>query len=357
MAAAAPVRDRIVPVRRPPACQYADMRILRILAALVIAVAALSACAPTPQPQPTADAATPTSTPMPRPSAPPTGPVLAYDGECASVFADPAAVLGFDAEALPGDADLPTGLVTLGGLKCSWVAVGGTFEAVTLMALPVTQVPEELRSRFATTACEWSFDTPYCHLAGSVGETWVMVSKRALDEVGTPPDLAPVLAAALERAATVPAPIAATPTDEWWDSVDCATVEQAAGIAEVYAPATFEPGYPAGFGSWPTDGMLASTDQWCPWYSYETSEAVWMNLLPGAGSQWDDVDFTGATPVDVVGAEAAVLVTVDDNLGLVDEREVLYATDGTNVLRIQMSPIPLEDLAARVFAGMADAGR
>ncbi len=225
------------------------------------------------------------------------------------------------------------------------------------MALPVTEVPEELRARFEATACEWSFDTPYCHLAGSVGGTWVMVSKRALDEAGTPPDLAPVLAAALESAATAPEPIAATPADEWWDSVDCATVEQVAGIAEVYAPATFEPGYPAGFGTWPTDGMLASTDQWCPWFSYETSEAVWMNLLPGAGSQWDDADFTGATPVDVVGAEAAVLVTVDDNLGLMDEREVLYATDGANVLRIQMSPIPLEDLAARVFAGMADAGR
>ena len=323
------------------------MRTSRSAVILVAAAIALAGCASNGAPQAT-PAATPTAatspTPTPTPTRDPAGPTRAFDGDCAGVFTDPSAVLGFDA--VLRTLETPTGIGTLGGLRCSWTDVDDLWEGLSLAALPVQQVPDELRSRFEATACDWSYDTLYCHLAATVGGTWVMVSKASLDESGTVPDLAPVLAAALETAAAAPEPIAATPTADWWEPVDCAALEVTAAIAEVFAPATFEPGYPSAFGAWPTDELLAPTDQWCPWYSYDINEAIWMNLLPGAGSQWDDSDFEGATPVDVVGAQSAVLVPTADG-------EVLYATDGANVLRIQMSPIPLPDLAARIFAAVS----
>lgn len=324
-------------------CKHSPMRTRRLAVILLVALAAVTGCASNGPSQAT-PVATPVAEPTPAPSETvPPELVRAFDGDCGAVFTDADAVLGFDASL--GENDAPTGVGTLGGIRCNWTAVDDVWEHLALTALPVPQVPDELQSRYETTACDWSYDTLDCHLAGSAGGTWVMVSKSMLDENGPTPDLAPVLAAALETAAAAPEPVAATRTADWWEPADCATLEVAADIAEVYAPATFEPGYPSGFGEWPTDEVVAPFDQWCPWYSYDTSEAIWMNLLPGAGSQWEHSSFDGATPVEVTGAQSAVLVSTED-------REVLYATDGANVLRITMSPIPMPDLAARVFAAM-----
>ena len=324
------------------------MRRRALTVVAVVVALALSGCTPlvtssaTPTPTPTRTP-TPTATPTPAPSTASAVPVLAFGGDCASVFADPRAVLGFDPTLR--QIETPTGLGTLGGLRCEWTAVDDIWEGLAFTALPVLQVPHELRSRYETTACDWSYDTLYCHLAASAGGTWVMVSKEALDDSGTPPDLAPVLTAALESASVAPEPVAASPTTEWWEPVDCAALESAAGIAEVFAPHTFESSWPGGAYSWPTDALLAPTDQWCPWYSYDAGVGVWLNVLPGAGSVWDGSDFEGGTPVDVAGAQDAVIMPSAGG-------DVLYATDGANVLRIRESPIPMPDLAARIFAAM-----
>jgi len=318
------------------------MRILRVLAPLVIAVAALSACAPTPQAQPAPAAAEQTPTSTPTPAA--TGPVEAFGGDCAHALPDASAVVGY--EAVPVPATGPVGIRTLGGIGCTWYNAADEFQSVSLHALPVDDVPATMRGAFESVTCLQSYDWQQCHLGGTAAGTWVLVSAPALDEAGAAPDLAPALAAALASAGAWPDPRAATPSEDWWESVDCAQLETEADIAGAFAPHPFEAGYPSGFGDSPLTDVLAPTDQWCPWYSSDAGTRIWMNLLPGAGAQWDDAAFADGTPVEVAGAVAAVLVTEDGS-------EVLYATDGANVLRVREAPVPLPDLATRVFAALS----
>jgi len=317
------------------------VRGLSVVAALGL-VLTMGACTPQEadaEPSaPSSPSALPTSTPTPTPGS---DPVKAFGGDCANILADPGAVAGFDVTLY--SVTNPTGIGTLGGLACSWHSESA--EGFTVYALPDDQVPDAVRASFQTTACAQSYDWQHCHLGGSAAGTWVLVSMPALDEVGTAPDLAPALAAALAGAPQWPAPRAAVRAADWWAPVDCAQLATTADFATAFAPNTFEAGYPVDFGAGPIDDLLAPTTQWCPWYSYDSSTGIWMNLLPGAGSQWEGSSLAGGPPVEVAGAEAAVMMTEFD-------REVLYATDGANVVRIQEAPVPLVDLAARVFAAL-----
>lgn len=319
------------------------VRGLSVVAALGL-LPAVAACTPQEadaEPSaPSSPSALPTPSPTPTPT-PGSAPVRAFGGDCANVLTDPGAVAGFDVTLYT--VTRPTGIGTLGGLSCSWHSESA--EGFTVYALPDDQVPDAVRASYETTACAQSYDWQHCHLGGSAAGTWVLVSMPALDEVGTAPDLAPALAAALAGAAQWPDPRAAVPAADWWAPVDCAQLATTADFAATFAPEAFESGYPVDFGAGPIDDLLAPTDQWCPWFSYDSMEGIWMNLLPGAGSQWEGSSLDGGTPVEVAGAQAAVMMTEFDS-------EVLYATDGANVVRIQEAPVPLADLAARVFTAL-----
>lgn len=266
--------------------------------------------------------------------------VVPFDGDCANVVSDAAALVGGEVTASPDFP--PEAIATLGGIGCHWFSANGT--SLSVYVAPEHLVPGPLIDRFTAGGCELSYDWQECHLSGSSGGMWALVSMPSLDERGTPPpSIVQALDEVLGSVSGWPAGVPAVRTDEWWEPIDCEQLGADIDVTALMAGTEFYAGYPTDSAPHPISEMIdpAGVSQWCPWFSYDLG-GIWMNLYPGARFQWDLLE---GAPTTVAGAEAAVLTEVYGTT-------VLAATDGTNIVTVQEAPIPLEELAAQVLAAL-----
>ncbi|GAB2696260.1 hypothetical protein BKA24_001199 [Microbacterium marinum] len=326
-----------------------------ILIAFVSALV-LVGCAASPTLPQTVGTAAPTpemsSSATPTPSEPPTVtvPTRFFDGDCAAVLtgAELDDLLGegwttfddylaaVDGIALPDP--LPEG--TLGGLTCRWVAnevSSSEVHNLSLLLLPVDQVPAEFLDTFDAKRCDPSYDTSICRLSRSVDGVWIMASPPYYGEgsMGEPSEAfldRTIAAAAAGVASRGGAPVPATRTAQWWTLPSCEEFASHMRFDEL-TEGGFESGYWEG-SEQAEQSLMAAADvsKDCPYYSSsdrlapdEEHRIFSVSVYPGGHWMWD-VILDGGVDVELTGARAAVAVSYDEHLVNV------YATDGVNVV-------------------------
>ncbi len=327
-----------------------------------VVVAALSACAPAPELVPSAPAAaSPTPTPTPTTAVAPT---LAFGGDC-GVMANPAelAVAMGAAPSAPTEfAD--TGVRSLGGLMCSWIASENS-SLVLAYGLPTAVVPLDVRQKYAEPVCEHFFVEGEffgggggCRVAVADDETWVLVTVEvwmddaSQHEMRILQEAAPLFERALADAGS---PAAIVRTSEWWAPATCDDIAAGVPLASMLG-GEVQVGYPSEFGrDVPNElAVRLGTTIECKWYSAPAGgELSALLFWAYPGGAWDYERMLADE-----GAERELSsVTVDGTTGAVagigairPESSYLLATDGVNLLEQLEAPDAAAAAAAVIDA-------
>jgi len=224
---------------------------------------------------------------------------------------------------------------------------------VEMSILPSSVVPESFRNKYADTVCEgYQYDGSGCRRAFESGATWTLVTASSIlqedndaDEQATRDRLdavIPVFQAATAGAVT---PSPAPRTAAWWQPITCDELKSRIPLADILGTASYEDGYPSGFGTDVPDEIAraAGLGDVCRWYGFTDAgemNALIVNVYPGAAWDWDRIAANAGrggvapTTVEVEGAVAAVT-----GLGAVrPTSHYLWATDGVNVVSVLEAP-------------------
>lgn len=335
------------------------------LVALLVLTLAVSGCAATPTPVASSTPASAASTPTPTPT--PVGPLAAFDGDCAQVLtaADREAILGpgsltadeWFAENYP-DAPRSVGAdatLLAGGVSCRWMPAAEAdlpegMEDLWIEIYPEEVVPTDVRTALAEPRCDPQYDSSGCRLARSVDGTWVMA--RAGWLLYEPP--VDVLSLALDTVAAnlahSQAPVAATPTEQWWAIPECDAFGDQLGLSEMLGE-----GYHSGYweGSAQFEDLIlagAGVRQFCQYSSAESIPDGYEFMIlsvtvePGGALTWDDGPVDDEVSVDIPGAEQAFSGSTSG----------VRATDGTNTVTVASEGDDADALVAeRVLAELS----
>ncbi|MCR2793902.1 hypothetical protein NQ156_12580 [Microbacterium sp. zg.Y625] len=343
------------------------MRILRVLAPLVIGVAALSACTTPPQtPQTSPSPSDAGLSPAPTPEA--VGPVAAFDGDCANVLTQQQveSILGVGATDQASWSEANAGASarrgidlnaesTAGGLECTWMGGEGAglpegMDGISVYALPEAAVTGV---DFSDPRCEPSYDSTLCRMSRVANGVWLMA--RAGWQLSAPPveQLDAALTAAAANLASFPAPVSATRGSTWWELPSCDDIASHIGLSDL-AGANLYGGFEGGPSPQPEDELLddAGVARRCAWFTDSgsadpagRSASFALEIMPGGAGWWDDVAaHPDATAVTIPGAEGAI-VTGEEGT------HIAVATDGVNVLRAVHGHPPDNDFALVVELG------
>lgn len=348
--------------------------------ALLPVVALVLACAACASPA-TGAGATGTGTAAASPSASspavapsPTAAAVVFDGDCAQVLTDAqrGAILGSGSQtqeeafaaAYPDVVNhvAPDPAELLGGVQCGWVAADDAdlpegLGGISVMILPAASVAAEYSEALADARCDPSYDSTFCRLARSEGDTWVMASARS--ELTEPP--AAVLEATLDAvaanlASTSP-PVAAPRMAEWWAFPACDALGEELQLSDLLGD-RYHSGHWEGSDQF-EDLILrgAGVRQYCQYSS--NSEALpdghdfsilSVELLPGGGAQWTDAAADETAPT-VAGAESAF----QSHTGGEWPVWRLRARDGVNLLNVTAEGDDIDvEVAERVLAAFGD---
>lgn len=304
----------------------------------------------TPTPSPTQSAA-PTPTPTPTPSGTPTAtpdvsaPVT-VGGDCALLLstAEVSEILGVAAEARhPLFVDDPS---LIGGVTCSWSAVGETYPYLYVAAYPIDVVPADIQVKAGVMpACD-GFDE--CAYSARYGEAWLVAyggdTEQAVRAVGL----------AGPRAESEPGIPTALPAGVWPLP---ACEELRAVMASHLSRDDLGPyegdAHPSGiaFDLLTANGLTS----WCGSHGTPPAvnprnalELIEIDLGPGSrGAPADAVATAGLVPVDVPGATTAWIGPLDS-----DTTVIVAATD-RNAIRVSARFLDPDTLAALTGALIA----
>lgn len=292
---------------------------------------------------------TPTATPGAKP-------VIAFDGDCANVL-EPAEIESLLGEGAVLDTQyVPyrVGIETLGGLDCRW-SVGDSAQSMSVVALPLSEVPDEFRRELGAPACDVFMQAATCRLGRAFGDVWIMTREQS---EGLGPDESALNTAVAAAGARVPdyaGPIAPSTQPEWWAArPSCDSLGARMGLSDLlgdgYVTGWWEHLDPTQF--WEhrltADAGVEYACEWFPDYSADNggdpaygivSAWVWPH-----GTGIADRVLAGGHPIDVVGAQRA---TIDG--------QTASATDGVNVVAVtaEVKGDPVE-LLSRFLAAQRD---
>lgn len=310
---------------------------LRLATAAAATVLLLASCAAS-SPAGTAPADVPSSavsaTPAPAVQpvslAPGEAPPLAFGGDCNAVVteAEIDRLAGADLSRMPDESSGGASPIeVLGGIICAWN--GGDYAfSVAITVIPAAGHEDRIAAEFSYPGgfeC-WGQDADgvggSCYFGRIAAGYWLGGLLTDESEAGLrPTESIDALAALVEERATEhPAIPVSLPTGTW-QPIDCATV--AAGVADemsIDPPAAGSAMTSAGYlGPGPVGAVAIVGAARCVW---SAPPGFTTELTPGAG--WALARLTEATPIEVVGATAAVLQEQADGTARI------FATDGVN---------------------------
>lgn len=327
---------------------------------------ALTGCAAAGQgPGPATSDSGPIASSSPTPTLEPVGgpglPGEIAQGDCAALLTDDeaAAALGAEGAGVHGYRRDETAAL-LGGIQCTWVSE--PYRSLTLTAFPLDLVPQDMLDSVGEGQCVATAGNDRCIATGIQGSIWLRLSGQIDGTAGPGGEGAQASeaflaarTAALGRAAIMERGTPADRHPSWWSPPGCDTFAAEMGLPGLVGsdlgPAA---GGDIGF---PTDAeeIAARHGLWaaCRWTIPSIDGLVEFRLQPGAGWGWDQVLATASersSPVSIIGATAAVLVPPLSE----QHRTYIYATDGTNVLRVDTYGIADPAvLVAGAFAALA----
>lgn len=295
----------------------------------------------TPTPTPSTDPA-PTATPEP-PA--PTGPAVAFGGECANTLTDDEVDALRGMSMIRADYRWETGAnAVLGGIDCVWLSEEEYLAATLhLYAYPDSVVPAAVRDATVPGCVDIAGEIPRvsCSAVGVVDGTWLLVRAEGSPDQISAAGVDTLYGNAADRVTQHPAAVPVTRTAEWWESMECGALLGRIDPA-IYG---FERVALLDEQAWqgePTAGpgdIAATAASHCELHftsgSGDTSsgEVVSIWIVPGGAIGFQSViDSEGSQPVTVDGAQAAVIAPGLDRYE--GSPSTIVVTDGVNVLMV-----------------------
>lgn len=291
---------------------------------------------------------TPTPTQESTASPTPTGPTVAFEGDCHEVTAASALseLTGHEMTlAEPGWVVDDAG--RLGGVDCLWMSeVMGLHATVAVEVFPISSVPDDMRVAEATSGCP---ETYLCRAAAESESMWVSV--RTTGEGAEKESAEQVRDEVLVTLESMDTPVPSSDRDGWWSALACGDLQTPDGWTAT-APTTGE-------GLTPSVADAAGMRTICELQGTVSGEPIGTSVFfhPGGAPDIESAAAVAeARDITVEGAARAVATIDPDRIEPLDDR--LVVSDGTNELIVQVplgfTPEDFAPLASSLLGAMGD---